>query len=183
MIETISTSEGGENMKKKILMITVTLLAISIFAFPLTYATQPTVKSIEYFRNVENRISTDWRFSGKSQFMVIVKESVRTGSIYEGTDVSGTKLFDFTQWGSCEQNYKLGKAQWHFYMDWIKDSDSGFRGKLNGDASGSTYMEMETYTVSGVLQGYGEFKGQKLMIEMVRIPPDNAQITGLKITN
>jgi len=170
-------------MKKKILMLTVTLLAISIFAFPVIHATQPTVTSIEYFRNVENTISVDWRFSGKSQFMVIVKESVRTGSIYEGTDVSGTKLFEFTQWGSCEQNYKLGKAQWHFYVDWIKDSDSGFRGKLNGDTFGSTMMELESYTVSGVLQGYGEFKGEKLIVEMARTPPNAAQITGVKITN
>jgi hypothetical protein len=172
-------------MNKKILMLTITLLAVAMFAFPLTHAVQPTETPVEYFKNVENVISMDWRFSGNSQFMVIVKESVRTGTIYEGTDTSGTKLFNFTQWGSCEQNYKLGKAQWHFYMDWIKftDADSGFRGKLNGDAFGSTIMELESYTVSGVLQGYGEFKGQKLIVEMARTPPNAAQIKGVKITN
>jgi hypothetical protein len=170
-------------MNKKILRVFICLMTIAIFVVPLTHAVQPTETSIEYFRHVEDTVSVEWNLRGN--FMAIIKVSERSGSIYNGTDMFGDKLFNFTQWGSAEQNYKLGKAQWHFYMVWIKptDADSGFRGELNGDASGSTFMEMETYTVSGVLQGFGEFKGQKLMIEMVRIPPDNAQITGFKITN
>ena len=167
-------------MRKKIIMLIITLLAIVMFAVPLAQAAKPTETPITYFREVETVISMEGGMSGESH-MYIVKESIRIGSIYEGTDNTGTKLFTFTQWGSAMMNWKQGKTIWHFYMVWTSTTaDGGFKGKLNGDAFTPT---MGWYTVSGVLQGYGEFEGQKLVVEMARTPPNDALITGVLITN
>jgi hypothetical protein len=134
---------------------------------------------------VEAVLSTEMFWAGESSILVIT-ESVRIGSIYEGTDNTGTKLFTFTQVGSAIMNWKQGKTEWHFYHVWTSTTDDGgFRGKLNGDAFtvANGGLGMGWYVVSGVLQGYGDFKGQKLVINMARVPPNDAQILGVKITN
>jgi hypothetical protein len=71
-------------------------------------------------------------------------------------------------------NRKQDRAVWNVYMIWESTTaDGGFKGKLNGLNPVSS-----VYTVSGVLNGYGEFKGQKLTIEMTRDPPSYVHITG-----
>jgi hypothetical protein len=167
-------------MKNKILAIFVGFLVISMFAIPVMAA--PTTENIEYFRKVEISDPYSGRMSGESHVYVL-HESVRHGSIYvDGDDTTGTKIFTFTQWGKLMMYFKQGKAIWKFYMVWTStsDPDSGFKGKLNGDAVAPLYG---WYTVSGVLQGYGDLQGQKLIVEMARIPPNDALITGTLVTN
>ncbi len=158
-------------MNKKILGVFVALFVLAMFAVPVI--AKPTITPIEYFREVEEVVNTIGRPSGESSVYVII-ESIRIGSIYEGTDNTGTKLFTFTQWGSCMMDMKQGKSVWHFYTIWVSTTvDGGFKGKLNGlnPLTGA-------YTVSGVLNGYGEFIGQKLTIQATRDPPSAAYITG-----
>jgi len=158
-------------VNKKILGIFVTVLALVIFAVPVM--AKPTQTPIEYFKEVEEVISVVGGTAGESD-VYHIKVSERRGSIYEGTDNTGEKLFTFTQWGSCTMNRKQGRAEWHVYMIWVSTTaDGGFKGKLNGINPVSS-----VYTVSGVLNGYGELEGQKLTIEMTRDPPNSAYITG-----
>jgi hypothetical protein len=162
-------------MNKKILTIFVVLSLLAMLALP-AFAVMPTETAITYFRKVETVLTYDSFWAGESH-VLIIKDSTRLGSIYEGTDMSGPKLFDFTQYGSVQFNFKEGKHNWHFYHVWTSTiyPDSGFKGKFNGDSFNPTYG---WYVVDGVLQGYGEFAGQKLVVQMARIPPNDALITG-----
>ena len=159
-------------MKKKILGIFAGFLVLAMLTGPVI--AKPTQTPIEYFREVENVISVIGGTAGKSS-VYHIKVSERTGSIYEGTDNTGEKLFTFTQWGSCMMRMgEQSKSVWHIDMIWESTTaDGGFKGKLNGlnPLTGA-------YTVSGVLNGYGEFNGQKLTIEMTREPQTYAYITG-----
>jgi hypothetical protein len=163
-------------MKKKILFVFVSLLTLAIFALPVM-AAQPTETSITYFKQTESVLSTDWRYAGESNIF-IVTESIRTGSIYQGSS-SGPKLFDFYQIGKMKANPAVGKQVWHFDVIYTSiTGDGGFEGMLNGQADSSN---PNMYTVHGVLQGFGTLKGQRLVVEVTRISLNSALITGMLV--
>jgi hypothetical protein len=167
-------------MKKKIFGIFVAALALAMFAIPVMAKTET---PIQYYKWVENIESTEWRWvapdrMGGESIIMMVTESIRTGSIYDGTDTSGEKLFTFTQNGFNMVNMKQGKQEWHFDVEWTSTTvDGGFKGRLNGEGIGGPQ-----FRVQGVLQGFGEFKGQKLTIEEIRDPPPPPQPNGGQIT-
>jgi hypothetical protein len=167
-------------MKKKILGVFVGLLVLATFAVPVMAKTET---PIHYYKWVEVVVSTEWRWvapdrMGGESIIMMVTESTRTGSIYDGTDTSGTKLFTFTQTGNNMVNMKQGLQRWHFDVEWISTTvDGGFKGRLNGEGIGGPQ-----FRVQGVLQGFGEFEGQKLTIEEIRDPPPPAQPKGSQIT-
>jgi hypothetical protein len=168
-------------MKKKILGILASLLIVTMFMVPVL--AKPTKTPVTYFRVVDAMEPVVWRFAGESHVFIVV-ESVRSGSIYEGTDDEGAKLFTFTQEGKMKANMGQGKQVWHFDQVWTSTTvDGGFKGRLNGYAGGDGL-----YEVTGVLQGFGDLKGQKLVIEGNRNPfPDpeyplgSADMTGFLI--
>ena len=167
-------------MNKK-LVVFVGLLVITLLTIPVM-AKKPVAEEITYFRKVEVTVNTEGHGTGSGNSNYVVTNSTRTGSIYDGTDVTGTKIFDFTQYGSCQMNLIQGYANWHFTHVWTipGDPDSGFKGRLNGKAASTANggLGYGWYEVSGVLHGFGECIGQKLVIQMARIPPNDALVTG-----
>jgi hypothetical protein len=167
-------------MKKKILEILASLLIVTMFVVPVL--AKPTKTSVTYFRVVDAMEPVDWRFAGESHVFIVV-ESVRSGSIYEGTDDEGAELFTFTQVGKMKANMGQGKQVWHFDQVWTSTTvDGGFKGRLNGYAGADGL-----YKVTGVLQGFGDLEAQKLVIEGNRNPSDpeyplgSATMTGFLI--
>ena len=167
-------------MKKKMLGILASLLIVTMFVVPVL--AKPTKTPVTYFRVVDAMEPVVWRFAGESHVFIVV-ESVRSGSIYEGPDDEGAKLFTFTQVGKMKANTGQGKQVWHFDQVWTSTTvDGGFKGRLNGYAGADGL-----YTVTGVLQGFGDLKGQELVIEGNRNPSDpeypmgSATMTGFLI--
>ena len=165
-------------MNKKILFVFVGLLALCFFSLPVI-ATQPTETPITYFKKTDNVISTEWRYAGESHIFIVM-ESIRTGSIYQGSSSSGPKLFDFHQVGKMMANPVAEKQVWHFEVIYTSTTeDGGFKGMLNGQADSSN---PNMYTVHGVLQGFGALKGQKLVVEVARTASSTALLTGMLVT-
>lgn len=164
-------------MNKKTLFVFVGLLAIAIFAVPVS--AKPTQTPITYFKETDYVISTEWRYPGESHIF-LVTESIRGGSIYEGTDNTGPKLFDFIQIGKMMSNPIAGKQVWYFDVVYTSTSvNGGFEGVLNGQANSSN---PNMFTVHGILQGFGDLKGQKLVVEVTRTTPSTSLITGMLVT-
>ena len=77
-------------------------------------------------------------------------------------------LFDFVQDGKVTTR-STHEQVWHFQQVWTKigDPNSGFKGSLNGKGyyiDSGVYPPSE-FTVSGILNGFGEYNGQKLYLE------------------
>ena len=151
-------------MKKKIFGIFVAALALAMFAVPVMAKQAGT--PVTYY-SPEPPIGMTYPkilFCGDSGNNLIK-------SHYEATifaDLAKTiPLFDFVQDGKV-RTQSTGDQVWHFKQVWTKIGDpaSGFEGSLNGKGHyiGAGFPPSE-FTVSGILNGFGEYSGQKLILE------------------
>ena len=166
-------------MNKKVLGIFVSLLVMAMFAVPVM--AKPTETEVTYTKKRIGAMAMEWRMAGKSPIFHVVR-SEQSGFVYEGAEAVGDPVFSYTAIGKMHSNPSSLKQIWHFDYMWtsIADADSGYKGRLNGQAIGGPY-----FIVSGVMQGFGDFKGQKLVVECERQPPTSSGIaifTGSLIT-
>jgi hypothetical protein len=155
-------------MKKKIFGIFVAALALAMLAlFVVPVMAKQAGTEVTYYSLVPPTGMTYPKvlFCGDSGNNLIK-------SHYEGTifaDQTKTiPLFDFVQDGKV-RTQSTGDQVWHFKQVWTKigDPDSGFEGSLNGKGyliDPNAFPPSE-YTVSGILNGFGEYNGQKLVLE------------------
>jgi len=168
-------------MNKKILGIFVSLLVVTMFTVPAI--AKPTEIEVTYTKKRIGPMVVEWKDAGPIFHVV---KSEQSGVIYEGDQDLGDPTlasFTFTAIGKMHNNPSSLKQVWHFDYVWtsVDDPDSGFKGRLNGYAGDDSL-----FTVQGVLQGFGELKGQKLVVEAERQAPTSAGIaifTGSLITN
>lgn len=175
-------SEGGEKMEKKILGAFVGLLAISIFFVPVIAKTQT---PITYTKQADYLIP-DFRSVGKNHDDGLTAGSVyqilnseQAGSIWEGGSTTGDPAFTYFTMGKMIFNFVSGKAVWQFDTEWTSATEiGGFEGVLNGESGPDG-----VFIVQGVLQGFGYFKGQKLVVQEERQGPNSmmSTITGICI--
>ena len=151
-------------MNKRILGIFVTVLALAMFAVPVM--AKPTETEVTYIGQ--------WTMDMIYPKIVLCGESGNSlvKSYVEGEIINLATMqheFDYVQEGKVTTNGKTLIMEWHFKQLWTKvgDPDSGFKGTLNGKGSylpGN--MPPYTFDVSGVLNGFGELNGQKLIVEV-----------------
>ena len=166
-------------MKKKILGVLVGLLVLATFAVPVMAKTETPVT----YTKVCTGMTVDWMYAGKSGIFHVLR-SEQAGVVYEGDQNLGDPSlasFTYTMIGKMMANPYEEKQIWHFDAVWTSTTvNGGFKGKLNGQAGADSL-----FTVQGVLQGFGELKGQKLVVEGERQAPAMANIaifTGYLIT-
>jgi len=148
-------------MNKKILGIFVAVLALAMFAVPVMAKPEGTQVQYQGWWTIDQTYPKIL-FCGKSDNTLIK-------SYVEGQIINLATMqieFDFVQEGKVTTNPDNGKQVWHFKHVWTKvgDSDSGFEGSLNGKG---TFISMGTYifSLSGVLNGFGDCRGQKILLE------------------
>ena len=166
-------------MKKKFLGVLVSLIVISMFTVP-AFA-KPTETEITYTKKRVGPMALEWMMAGKSHIFHVVK-SEQSGFIYVGDEAVGDPVFEYTAIGKMHTNSKSGIQPWHFDYVWtsIAKPDSGFEGRLNGLAIGNSM-----FIVSGILHGFGDFEGEKLVVEAERQSPRTSGIaifTGVHTT-
>lgn len=147
-------------MKKRVFGVFFSLVVVAMFIVPAI--AKPTGTEITYTKQLEGPMVVDWRYAGEST-VFHVSRSEQSGYVYEGDEAVGDPVFSYTAIGKMHTIPDPSTKQiWHFDYVWtcIGDEDSGFKGRLNGQA-----MENDMFVVSGVLQGFGTLKGQKLVVE------------------
>jgi len=165
-------------MKKKILGTALVLTFLAILVIPVM--AKSTETPVTYTKQRVGPMVVEWRMAGKSPIFHVVR-SEQSGLVYEGDEAVGVPMFSYTAIGKMHTIPASGKQIWHFDYVWtsIDDVDSGFEGRLNGQAVGNPL-----FTVSGILNGFGDFKGEKLVVEAERQSPSSAGIaifTGVHI--
>ncbi len=168
-------------MNKKIFGLLVGLLVLVMLSVPVLAKTSET--EITYTKVRVGPMAVEWKQAGPIFHVV---KSEQSGVIYLGDqDLGDPELasFTYTATGKMHNNPAILRQVWHFDYVWtsIAVADSGFKGRLNGDAVGNGL-----FTIQGILQGFGEFKGQKLVVVAERQTPTSAGIaivTGSLYTN
>lgn len=101
--------------------------------------------------------------SSSSQSLV---KSYLESEIYADEEMTEL-LFYSVRHGKVTTDSTTLKQIWHFRYVWTcaTDPESGFKGSLNGEG---VYQGMGmgfVFSVSGVFNGFGEYKGQKILME------------------
>jgi hypothetical protein len=164
--------KGGERLKKKILIMAFALMFVAMLATPVL-AAKPTYPDIMYTKVRVGSMALVRMMipTGESHIWQILRTE-QSGLIYEGnvTGVAdpGDPAYNYTAIGKMMYNRKQSRQVWHFDYVWtvIGDENSGFKGRVNGQAIDST-----RFIVTGILQGFGALKGQKLVVEVERMLP------------
>lgn len=166
-------------MNKKILGLLVSLVAIAMLSVPALAKTSET--QVTYTKVRIGPMAVEYKNAGP---IFHVTKSEQSGVIYEGNIEDPTLAsFTYTAIGKMHSNPASLRAIWHFDYVWtsVTDANSGFKGRLNGYAPGTPF-----FVVQGVLQGFGNFKGQQLVVKCERQAPSTAGIalvTGSLWTN
>jgi len=162
-------------MKKKILRIVVTVLALAMFAVPVMAT--PAGDEVTYYVLQEWDTYHKILFCGESGNSLV--KSDRGGYIMN--EAKDTNLFVWNQFGSVTTSHK-GTQVWHLKQLWtvVGDETSGFKGSLNGKGA---YVPLGIppyeFTISGVLNGFGDLQGQKLIVEFTS---SDLKIAGILVT-
>ena len=153
-------------MNKKILGIFVTVIALAMFAVPVMAEQTGTEVTYYPYYPMGSMTYPKILFCGESGNTLI--KSYVEGVIYADEEMT-TPLFEYVQEGKVTTNGKTWNQVWHFRHVWTKidDPDSGFKGSLNGKGVyfGPGVFPPSDFAVSGVLNGFGECKGQKILLE------------------
>ena len=167
-------------MNKKVSIFFMTFLALAMLVFPsMAMAMKPSEPlPICYIKLADPPVMEFKSMPTKSSVFYIIPWAERVGIIYDYTNNEmGDALFDLYQVGKYvalrSESEALWMQVWHFDLELTSITmDGGFRGILNGKAyQTAPNPPVEPFTVKGVLQGFGDdFKGQKLVVEMVRGP-------------
>jgi len=173
----INHQGGGEKMNKRIFGVFFSLVVVAMFIVPVMAKTET---EVTYTKERVGPMKIEHLSSGESHVFHILR-SEQSGFIYEGDEPVGDPVYSFTAVGKNMINRKQDIQIWHFDYVWTstEDENSGFKGRLNGNAGADSL-----FTVQGVLQGFGELKGQKLVVKAERQTPMSAGIaifTGLLI--
>jgi hypothetical protein len=168
---------GGEKMKKKILGIFVTVLALAMFAVPVMAKQEGTPVTyydywgpLGFLEQTYDKIhvsgtGSDSAVEHSHSSQSIVKSYLES-EIYADEGLTEL-LFYSVRHGKVTTDSRTLQQIWHFRYVWTcaDDPESGFKGSLNGKG---VYQGMGMgfdFSLSGVFNGFGEYKGQKILMQ------------------
>jgi hypothetical protein len=178
--------KGGERMKKKVLVIFISLLTVAMLATPVMAKTKTAVYVVQagtadifsgekYLDTPNGRMNFAWGLDGAGAVTLYEENQITIIDTFASSSVIDAKAKDSTTYGFMD-----GVLTWHIKMLWESNTheDSGFEGVMHWRAiDGLTNAEF-----SAVYQGFGYYKGQTLKLSGTFVPMVGQVYTGILIS-